>query len=513
MLLAALIACSQAEIPPFELRVNHAIATGASWVRDQQQADGSWGDREGLHAGGQSSLAMYVLRKSGIAPNDERFIKGMQFLVSRGNPTSTYGASVHLLWCASMGRSSVWAERARGSLRVLVQGQREGLWGYPADPIDLSNVAFAMLGLRAASDLGLEVPEETLTAAASAIWRHQNGQLSGFRYKPEDDPTAAITAAALGSIAILQGFADGGMKDVGRELRKHAKDLAAAEAWMEDDFTLEHNRRSAERWTTSWQYCHLWSVERWAGFSGRKQIAGRDWYREGAEWLLARQDPNGNWGGFENTCFALLFLRRATLTQDPRAVEVLTEWGERRRAEWKDLHPADGAPYLRDWLVCGPWSARTGTELLKNPPFKPGGLKAAESGKSGPDRKKWERIQLKANGWDDLDVVSGRPSDQSLWALATWIENAHTESVDALLWFAFEDGWSIWLDGEEVSHALRIGTPILEDTIVPARLAPGRHLLLVLLEDAGGAAAFSARLTLPDGSAASGLRTASEPRE
>ena len=106
-----------------------------------------------------------------------------------------------------------------------------------------------------------------------------------------------------------------------------------------------------------------------------------------------------------------------------------------------------------------------------------------------------------------------RRAGSFVWALATWIENAHTESVDALLWFAFEDGWSIWLDGEEVSHALRIGTPILEDTIVPARLAPGRHLLLVLLEDAGGAAAFSARLTLPDGSAASGLRTASEPRE
>ena len=43
------------------------------------------------------------------------------------------------------------------------------------------------------------------------------------------------------------------------------------------------------------------------------------------------------------------------------------------------------------------------------------------------------------------------------------------------------------------------GAPIVEDVTVPLRLAPGRHLLLVLVEDAGGAAAFSARLSSPTG--------------
>lgn len=511
MLLAVLLAVAQAEIPPFELRVNHAIATGASWVRDQQRADGSWGDVEGLHAGGHSSLAMLTLRKSGIPPDDERFRKGVEFLLRRGAPTSTYGAGVHLMWCASMGQPTVWRERARDGLRVLVQGQREGLWGYPADPIDLSNVAFALLGLRAAAELGMDVPEDTLADAADAIWRHQTGKLGGFRYKPEDDPTASITAAALGSLAILQGFADGGMKEVGRTLRKHAKDLAAAEAWMAEDFTLEQNRRGAERWTTSWHLCYLWAVERWAGFTGRAEIGGLDWYRTGAEWLLAHQHPNGDWGGLENTCFALLFLRRATLTQDARAVEALAEWGERRRAEWQELRPSENVPYMRDWLVCGPWTARSGMELLKQPPFKPSTLKTAEVGKSGPAREKWQRVQLKEQGWDNLEEVTAREADQCLWALATWIENTGDEPTDALLWFAFEDGWSIWLDRQEISHSVRIGTPILEDTILPVRLTPGRHLLLVLLEDAGGASAFSARMTQPDGSPAHKLRTTVSP--
>lgn len=487
--------------PPFELQVNHAIASGAEWLRRQQQADGSWNDREGLHAGGVSSLVMYTLRKSGVDPADEVFRKGMEQLLQRGNPTSTYGASVHLLWCAAMGQPAVWRERARGSLRVLVEGQRDAVWGYPADPLDLSNTAFALLGLRAARDLGLEPPETTLAAAAEAIWRHQNLKLGGFSYRPEDEPTASMTAAALGSLAILQGFADGGMRDVERALRRHAKDLAAATKWMEEDFSLQRNRRGAMRWTTSWHYCHLWSVERWAGFSGRKEIAGRDWYREGAEWLIARQHPDGHWESLENTCFALLFLRRATLTQDPRAAELLAEWGEQRRAAWKDLRPASGVPFLRDWLLCGPWTARTSYELLEKPPFAPGKVKVAEEGKAGPDRKKWERMRLKPDAWTNLDEVSGRDADQSLWALASWIDNAGSEPAEALLWFAFEDGWSIWLDGAEVSRSARVSTPILEDTIVPVTLSPGRHLLLVLVEDAGGAAAFSARLTRPDGSA------------
>lgn len=494
--------------PPFELQVNHAIASGADWLRRQQQADGSWNDREGLHAGGVSSLVMYTLRKSGVPPGDEAFRKGMEFLVRRGHPTSTYGASVHLLWCASMGQPAVWRERARGSLQVLVDGQREGVWGYPADPLDLSNTAFALLGLRAAGELGLEPPEATLAAAAEAIWRHQLSKPAGFRYRPEDEPTASINAAALGSLAILQGFADGGMKDVERALRKHAKELAAAEAWMEEDFSLERNRRGALRWTTSWHHCHLWAVERWAGFTGRKEIAGRDWYRKGAEWLIARQHPDGQWESLENTCFALLFLRRATMTQDSRAAELLTEWGERRRAEWKDLRPAPGVAYLRDWLLCGPWTARTGLELLQEPPFAPGKVKDAEGGKTGPDRKKWERVRLEPGGWTNLDELTGRGADQSLWALATWLENTSAEPAEALLWFAFEDGWSVWLDGAEISRSLRVGTPIVEDTVLPVRLTPGRHLLLVLLEDAGGAAAFSTRITLPDGTVAPQLKAA-----
>jgi hypothetical protein len=54
--------------------------------------------------------------------------------------------------------------------------------------------------------------------------------------------------------------------------------------------------------------------------TGRKEFNGKDWYVRGAIFLLERQDEDGKWvdaTGFRphdvlGTCFALLFLKRAT---------------------------------------------------------------------------------------------------------------------------------------------------------------------------------------------------------
>jgi hypothetical protein len=50
-----------------------------------------------------------------------------------------------------------------------------------------------------------------------------------------------------------------------------------------------------------------------------KTIGGKDWHQWGAEILVANQQADGNWKGSyvpADTCFALLFLRRANLAQD-----------------------------------------------------------------------------------------------------------------------------------------------------------------------------------------------------
>jgi hypothetical protein len=68
-------------------------------------------------------------------------------------------------------------------------------------------------------------------------------------------------------------------------------------------------------------YYFLWSLERVAVAFGLKTIGGKDWYGWGSEILLANQQGDGTWkGDFSgmgaDTCFALLFLRRANLARD-----------------------------------------------------------------------------------------------------------------------------------------------------------------------------------------------------
>ncbi len=67
-------------------------------------------------------------------------------------------------------------------------------------------------------------------------------------------------------------------------------------------------------------YYFLWSLERVAVAYGLPTIGNKDWYAWGAEILVANQNGDGSWegefGGDADTCFALLFLKRANLARD-----------------------------------------------------------------------------------------------------------------------------------------------------------------------------------------------------
>jgi hypothetical protein len=52
----------------------------------------------------------------------------------------------------------------------------------------------------------------------------------------------------------------------------------------------------------------LYAAERAAMDAGCKHFGGHDWYKEGAERLVAAQAADGSWGDLPGTCFALLFL-------------------------------------------------------------------------------------------------------------------------------------------------------------------------------------------------------------
>lgn len=64
----------------------------------------------------------------------------------------------------------------------------------------------------------------------------------------------------------------------------------------------------------------LWSVERVAVVYDLKKIGDKDWFAWGSELILKNQQKNGSWTdrfpGIPDTCFALLFLKRANVVKD-----------------------------------------------------------------------------------------------------------------------------------------------------------------------------------------------------
>ena len=96
-------------------------------------------------------------------------------------------------------------------------------------------------------------------------------------------------------------------------------------AWLGDKFTVTDNPEPGEN---MWHYYYLYGLERTGAKTGVRTIGRHDWYREGAVHLIDAQTAEGGWKSAEalgkpadnteseitQTCFALLFLRRATRT-------------------------------------------------------------------------------------------------------------------------------------------------------------------------------------------------------
>ena len=145
--------------------------------------------------------------------------------------------------------------------------------------------------------------------------------------------TASMTCAGLLGLAI----ADGATVEYVREHKPDAKvpdlsddkhltrGLQALGAVIENPKGIKPQRPRegflpAER-VGGRTYYFLWSLERVAVALNLDTIGKKDWYGWGAEILLENQLPNGVWSGDygdsgADTCFALLFLKRANLARD-----------------------------------------------------------------------------------------------------------------------------------------------------------------------------------------------------
>ncbi len=220
---------------------------------------------------------------------------------------------------------------------LLVRQKRPGPQAY-----DHSNMQYAALGLRACHDAGIRF-EAPLLSVVDKAWREaQNKESSkeepllldppqrgretgpgstkalttvmaapnGWGYQ-KGDPRGSMTVGGIGALCILDYLQN-------RDWRQD-KDVLEGMQWISKNFSVKENPKLGDKW----HYYYLYGLERVGMLFGTETIGDHKWYREGAEYLLAEQSKDGKWNDAVDTCFAILFLKRAT--------RKLVATGDRRR--------------------------------------------------------------------------------------------------------------------------------------------------------------------------------------
>ena len=213
-------------------------------------------------------------------------------------------------------------EKPKVTRRLPVKKLRDG----PATG-DNSNSQYAALGLRACFDAGIELPRDVVQLAKDWWIKCQgpdeapnNGydgargwtyQKPGKKDDDDDDKNnmlGSMTAGGVGSLVICDYI-------LGLDWRKniHAR---AGLGWLAAHFTVSDNP-GGKPWR---HYYFLYGMERAGVLAGTEKFGAHAWYPLGARFLLDAQLPNGSWkleqqsrtNPVWDTCFAILFLKRAT---------------------------------------------------------------------------------------------------------------------------------------------------------------------------------------------------------
>jgi hypothetical protein len=195
---------------------------------------------------------------------------------------------------------------------------------------DNSNTQFAILALWVARRHGLPLGP-TLRLAARRFEVSQNPDGTWFyQYlrehggPPHQRTVRSMTTVGLLGLALREGVRPDKEAPAGAQDLQVLRGFAAVSRFVGEP---TGQMRGPLPMTDLY---YLWSLERLAMLYDLPTIAGKDWYRWGAEILVANQARSGEWERWEsgpfdfratygptpNTSFALLFLKRSHLIRD-----------------------------------------------------------------------------------------------------------------------------------------------------------------------------------------------------
>ena len=320
--LGVLVCPRQARAALTSRQVRTSIDKAITYLRRCQMPNGGWADF-GAYQGGTTALVTLALLTAGVPANDRTVGAGLRLLRTL-NSSRTYVISLQIMALAT-GNPKRDRRRIRELATRLAKGQHRrgrytGMWGYTLDRggrADNSNSQFALLGLKAAADVGVKVNQKVWQRALKH-WTSNQSRGGGWGYGGGAG-YGSMTSAGVASLVICGASLEstrarwrgGRVVNCGKYAQN--KPLMNGLIWITKNFSVVTNPRKG-----GWYYYYMYALERAGRLSGQRLFGVHDWYREGAEALLSRQQAaTGAWRGRHEapvlaTSFSLLFLAKGS---------------------------------------------------------------------------------------------------------------------------------------------------------------------------------------------------------
>lgn len=282
-------------------------------IKSKQDRSGAFsgGGQGGSWPVGQTALGVLALRAAGVPGDDPVVSRAVEYLVANRaeGERGVYQVSLRIMALKSVDPKAHKDEIAAGARYLMRAQQGSGGWSYThSGRSDYSNSQFALLGLNAAAESGVQIPQAIWESARQYYSGGQNLD-GGWAYRPRSgDSYGSMTAAGVASLYICDVWLHikDGRCGVYRDNRRLQKGLD----WLADNFSVTRNPHHR-----MWKFYYLYALERAGVILARRYFGRHDWYRQGVEHLvghargIVRAPSRYEWPLIQD-CFTLLFLAK-----------------------------------------------------------------------------------------------------------------------------------------------------------------------------------------------------------
>ncbi len=464
-------------------------ARAVQCIRRAQKEDGSFHSRLSKnYPTGVASLCLLALLEAGVSSEDTNVRKALDFILQRP-PRKTYSTAFRIMALDALRNKKVQMEEdIRASATWLVNNFRSKGdvnrgdigWAYPEGRPDLSIIQQAAFALHLAGKYGFVFKKENWRKLAKQVMRYQNKD-GGFGYHPRRSSTGSMTSAAITVLILCEknGKAPGVRAPINRGWDYLEKRFVPYVHFEEKTYTYKH------------YVYYLASLERACALGERKTLLGQHWYQDCARELVKAQGDGGGWFfDISDTALGLLFLGRAGHKAIGAGYEAVVKGDV--EVYRHPSRPGRGVPFVKNWLIVGPFESRSGVGLeashIDEAGFGSAGFKSSGSLRTKKLRSTSRFIDLKTACWGDRGSAAYAYTCFDL-----------KEKTTVCFWFTPDDCSRMWIDGKVVGDFHLMSWMFPDKYCIRRTLEKGKHRLLVKVADLGGGWGFILRICHENG--------------